>query len=118
MFLCARWLLSFSGRLGFFFFLKEWVVKAAHGGRNQRVKRANEWDSPTKSELIDRCSEKAISALYVELSGYHGSAAKGHFWTETLCAVDVVLTSPFSRQKKNIFLNWIEYHAAVRIETS
>lgn len=34
--------------------------------------------------LIDFCSEKAISSLYVELSGYHGSNGKGHISTKAL----------------------------------
>lgn len=34
--------------------------------------------------LIDLCSEKDISALYVELSGYHGSIGKGQISTVAL----------------------------------
>lgn len=69
--------------------------------RKQGVKRTlHEWDRHTKSALIDLRSEKAISALYVELSGCHGSVGKGHISTKALSTpyVAVSLDKTFCRQ--------------------
>lgn len=52
--------------------------------RKQGVKRALKSETDAQSVLIDLCSQKAISALYVELSGYHGSIGKGQISTKAL----------------------------------
>lgn len=66
----------------------------------------------TKSVLIDLCVEKAITALYVELSGYHGSIGKGQISTKALfapsAAVSLDKTFFFVGRKRTIILNQLK----------
>lgn len=91
-------------------FWRKWKQEWEMEGRtreNKGVKRAQEWGRCTKSVLIDLRAEKAISALYAELSGYHGSAGKERIAAKPLSlSCEAVFLDVTFYQKKRFFYQY------------